>query len=47
MGAEETVIREREENLNELDDKLREALIDRRLKLSHCTNVWKLCRRFR
>ncbi len=47
MGAEEAVMREREENLEELDGRLREALIDRRLKLSHCANVWKLCRRLR
>lgn len=47
MGAEESIMQQREENLEELDSKLREALIDRRLKLSHCTNVWKLCRRLK
>lgn len=40
-------MREREENPEELDQKLREALLDRRLQLSHCSNVWKLCRRLR
>lgn len=40
-------MKEREENLEELDQKLGEALLDRRLRLSHSANVWKLCRRLR
>lgn len=47
MGAEPTVVREREEPPEALDAKITSCIQAERLKLSHQANVWALCRRLK
>ena len=47
MGGEESALKVREESAEELDGKLREGLVEGRMRLSHQSNIWRLVKRLK